>query len=151
MVTLRDRKSKRAKKKNPHQSIVICNICVYPTPHRYGHSEFSNTISNIAILCWNHEGAIMDEYNVNTTCFICTRVHYVNLFCTLDPSKRSWLPLYQWAVWPLYSATNHDIAVENYKQKCLILFFTVVLVVWWFWFKSFTPVTCQWQFIQWRL
>jgi hypothetical protein len=46
-----------------------------PTPRRYGHSGFSNIISNIA------EGAVMNEYNVNTICFIRIRVHYANLFC----------------------------------------------------------------------
>jgi len=112
------------RKKNPHQSIVICNICVYPTTYRYGHSGFSNTISNIAVVCWNHEGAVMDEYNVNTTCFLCIRVHYMNLFCTLDPSKCSWLPLYTREQYGHYTVpTNHDIAVENYRQKCIILFF----------------------------
>jgi len=49
----------------------------FPTPRRYGHSGFSNTISNIS------KGAFMDEYNVNTICFIRIRVYYANLFCRI--------------------------------------------------------------------
>jgi len=83
----------------------------FPTPRRYGHSGFSNTISNIA------EGAVMDEYNVNTICFIRIRVHYANLFCRTariykTPSQTPPIASSKGQYDHYTATTNHDITIE---------------------------------------
>jgi len=80
----------------------------FPTPCRYGHSGFSNTISNIA------KGAVMDEYNVNTICFVyIMRTYFAELLAFIRHPPKPPLIASPRGQYDHYTATtNNDITIE---------------------------------------